>query len=105
MARRRGRNEGSVFQRADGRWCAVVDLGWEGGRRKRKYLYGTTRAEVAEQLTQVLRDKAQGMPVACERQTVGQFLERWLEDSARVSTRPRTFERYVQLIRLHIVPT
>ena len=29
---------------ADGRWCAQLDLGWEGGRRRRKYFYGTTAA-------------------------------------------------------------
>jgi integrase len=104
MAKKRGRNEGSIYQRKDGRWCAVVDLGWENGKRKRKYLYGATRVEVAEQLPKVLRDKAQGLPVAVERQTVGQYLEEWLEDYARVSTRPRTFQRYVELVRLHIIP-
>ena len=98
-------NEGTIYRRKDGRWCAVVNLGWENGGRKRKYLYGETRAEVAAALVKTLRDKAQGLPVVVERQTVGQFLERWLDDSARVSTRPRTFERYVQLVRLHIVPT
>jgi integrase len=104
MARKRGRNEGSVFKRADGRWCAVVDLGWQEGRRKRKYVYGATRQVVAEQLTKLLRDKAQALPVAVERQTVAQFLEHWLDETAKPSTRPRTFERYAQLIRLHIVP-
>jgi integrase len=102
---KRGRNEGTIFKRDDGRWCAAIDLGFENGKRRRKYLYGETRGAVAGELTKVLRNKAQGLPVFIERQTVGQFLERWLEDSARVATRPRTFERYSQLIRLHIVPT
>ena len=26
---RRGKNEGSVYQRNDGRWCAVVSLGYD----------------------------------------------------------------------------
>ncbi len=42
--------------------------------------------------------------MAIERQTVEQYLSRWLEDSAKVSTRPRTSERYTQPINLHIVP-
>ena len=33
MSKRRGRGEGSIVQRADGRWLAGVDLGWHNGRR------------------------------------------------------------------------
>jgi integrase len=106
MARKnRGANEGSIFQRDDGRWCGVVNAGLEGGRRKRKYLYGVTRQEVAEQLTKVLRDKAQGLPVAVGRQTVGQFLNRWLDESVKPNVRPRTFESYELTVRLHLAPT
>ncbi|MGO9602508.1 MAG: tyrosine-type recombinase/integrase [Candidatus Binataceae bacterium] len=105
MARRRGNSEGSIYQRKDGRWCGVVDLGWENGKRKRKSLYGTTRKEVAEALNNALREKEQGFRVAFERQTVKDFLELWLTNSAKGSTRPRTFERYGQLVHLHIIPT
>jgi len=101
---KRGRNEGTIYQRSDGRWCAAVDLGWENGKRKRKYLYGSTRAEVAEQMTKVLREKAQGLPVSVERQTVGHFLEDWLEQSVRPRVRPRTFESWRLIVRRHIVP-
>jgi integrase len=104
MARTRGNSEGSIFPRRDGRWCSAVDLGWENGKRKRKYLYGETRKSVADALNKALRDKALGLPVAMERQTVEQFLKRWLEESAKPSIRPRTFERYGELIRLHIIP-
>ena len=41
---RRGQGEGSVFQRADGRWVAKLDLGWENGKRKRKEFYGPSAA-------------------------------------------------------------
>lgn len=43
---RRGANEGSIFQRKDGRWCAVLHVGYSGGRRQRKAYYGHTREEV-----------------------------------------------------------
>lgn len=32
-ARRRGRGEGSICQRPDGRWMGRVDLGWRDGKR------------------------------------------------------------------------
>jgi len=35
MPRRRGRNEGSIFKRRDGRWEAQLDLGWQDGKRRR----------------------------------------------------------------------
>ena len=38
MATRRGRGEGSITRRADGRWMARVDLGWQDGKRRRKTL-------------------------------------------------------------------
>ncbi len=101
---KRGANEGSIFQRQDGRWSAVVDLGWEGGKRRRKTFYGATRKAVGDALNKALREKAQGLPVAVERQTVEQFLTRWLEASVRPSVRPLTYEQYEQHVRLYINP-
>jgi integrase len=51
MAKQRGNNEGSIYQRKDGRWTAAVSGGRDkSGRSKREYLYGKTRKEVAEEL-------------------------------------------------------
>jgi integrase len=47
---RRGRGEGSIYRRQDGRWAAAISLGWSGGRRRRKTFYGQTRAEVAKEV-------------------------------------------------------
>ena len=44
-----------------------------------KAVYGKTRREVAGKLTKVLREVQQGAALPDERQTVAQFLERWLE--------------------------
>ena len=104
MAKKRGRNEGTIFQRKDGRWCGVVDLGWEGGKRKRKWLYGATRKAVADALNKALRDNSQGLRIAVERQTLGQFLSRWLAESVKPSVRPLTYEQYAQHVRLYIEP-
>ena len=102
--RSRGQNEGSVFQRSDGRWCAVLNLGREGGRRRRKYIYGATAGEVQEQLLKARSDHAAGLPVIVERQTVAQFLQDWLENSVRPSVRPLTHEQYRQHVKLYLGP-
>ena len=39
-----------------------------------------------------------------ERETLGDFLERWLTDVVRPSVRPRTLVSYAQLVNLHVVP-
>ncbi len=104
MARKRGQNEGSIFQRKDGRWCGILNLGWENGRRIRKHLYGATAAEVQDKLLKARSDHSRGLPVTVERQKLAHYLERWLEDSAKVSTRPRTHGRYAELLRLHVIP-
>jgi integrase len=104
MAGKRGQNEGSIYKRPDGRWCAQVNLGYVNGKRKRKYLYGDTRAEVAKQMTTILRDVQQGIPVATERLTVAAFLDRWLEDYVKPSVRPSTYADYETTARLRLKP-
>jgi integrase len=102
----RGRHgEGSISQRSDGRWMARVDLGFINGKRKRKQIYGKTRKEVAEALKVVLHDQQQGLPIAVERQTIEQFIARWLADVVALKTRPRTLQTYREVARLHILPT
>ena len=102
--RRRGRGEGSIVQRTDGRWMARVDLGWADGKRQRKTLYGRTRRKVSDALTRALRAAQDGTLLMDERQTVGQFLARWLSDVAKPRVRPRTLDTYEAAITHHIVP-
>jgi integrase len=102
--RKRGQNEGSIHKRKDGRWVAVVNCGWQGGRLRRKYLYARTRAEAAKKLNAALTDLQKGIPLVVERQTLGQFLEQWLSDCVKPSVRASTFVSYEQQIRVHIIP-
>ncbi len=53
---KRGQNEGSIYKRDDGRWCAVLSLGYVDGKRKRKSFYGDTRKKVQEQLADTVHD-------------------------------------------------
>jgi integrase len=103
--RRRGPNEGNVYQRADGRWVARLHLGYEGGKRRRKHFYGHTRREALEKLDRARADLRLGLPVGGdERQTVGQFLQHWLVDAAKPAVRPRTYVTYESYVRVHLVP-
>jgi len=101
---RRGSNEGSIYKRKDGRYCGVVDAGWMNGKRKRKSFYGKTRKEVLTALNKALGETSRGLPLVSERQTVGQFLEHWLTNVVKPSTRPSTSSSYADTVRLHVIP-
>jgi len=101
---RRGRSEGSIYRRADGRWVASLDLGWISGRRERKSFYGRTRRAVAEQLALKIAAVKSGRVRSDERQTLGAFLEHWLETVAKPRVRARTWITYEAAVRRHIVP-
>ena len=103
MATRRGRGEGSVTRRADGRWMARVDLGWQDGKRCRKTLYGRTKRDVQDKLRVMLHRTDQGLPLVPEQETVGAFLHRWLKFK-KAELRSRSYESYEHLVRAHLLP-
>ncbi|MCM8746829.1 hypothetical protein NET03_09870 [Thermomicrobium sp. CFH 73360] len=95
---RRGRFEGTLYHRADGRWEAKVGLGFINGRWVRKSIYGRTRREVQEKLTILLANVQRSLPVLDERTTVGEFLTQWLT-AIRTRLCPKTFRSYEQIVR------
>lgn len=104
MGRRRGHGEGSIHLREDGRWCASVDLGWINGKRRRKYVYGKTRKEVADKLKVIHRDLGAGLDITTDRQTVKVFLERWLSEVVSQRNKVRTYEGYERIVELYLNP-
>jgi integrase len=100
-AGRRGNGEGTILRRSDGRWAAAIIL----DDYSRKWIYGKTRRDVADRLTKIQRDIAEGRPVINERLTVAEYMNRWLYEVAKQRTRPMTWRGYEHLVRLHILPT
>ena len=102
--KRRGRAEGSIFERADGRWSAEVSLGYDShGKRVRKTVYGVDKGAVAEKLRKLQSDHDAGHLVDTEQMTVGEYLTRWLL-SAKDKTEGNTFARYEQLTNQYLIP-
>jgi integrase len=103
--KRRGRNEGSVFKRADGRWSASVTVGVNAnGKRVRKVVYGATKAEAQEKLLRLQSAKLDGMLADSGKLTVAAFLAQWLEDSARPTIRDATYASYKGIVDNHMSP-
>ena len=95
---RRSNGEGSIFRHSNGRWCGQVSVGFdENGKRIRKSVYGQTRAEVVEKVSQ-LQGKANACRLkASAKTTLGQFTDSWLRDFKRPSVSARTYEWYLNI--------
>lgn len=89
---RRSAGEGSLTQRADGRWQAALQV--EGRRR--------TRAAAAQRLQELIRQAAQAgaLPDPGKR-TVGELLDAWLDTKAP-TVRPRTLADYAAVCWRHV---
>lgn len=102
---KRSNGEGSIWKRADGRWCGAYFVPKPGSTgRARKYVYGRTRKEVYDKLTAISRNVRDGVPVPVGSQTVEGYLGEWLAQVAAVRVRPSTLRSYDMNVRLHITP-
>ena len=97
--RRRGRGEGSIYPRSDGRWVGAVSL----GSGKRKSVYGKTAAEAREKMRKVQQQIESGMLPDTESLTVAAFSHSFLE-STEPTVKESTLRRYEQLLRVHVIP-
>jgi integrase len=90
MGKRRGKGEGSIRQRKDGRWEGSVTTGTTAnGNPKRQFVYGKTRAEVAKRLNELLDRQHKGLLTDPNKTTVAEWLERWLENKTHLTEKSR----------------
>lgn len=94
--------EGSIYQRKDGRWVGVVDLGWMGGKRVRKTVTAQTLKDLRPKFKKLQAQVDSG--VADENMTVEQWLEKWLRDVAGEKNRPSTLRTYRMYVDKWINP-
>jgi integrase len=103
MAKKRGNGEGSISRRKNGVWIAQYSVYTLEGR-KRKTIYGKTRAEVAERLIKAMADRDGGIAYDTGKLTVGDYLDRWLRDSVKGTVKETTYANYSYITRVHISP-
>jgi hypothetical protein len=103
MTVRRGKGEGSIYQRAsDGRWAGIVDLGYVGGKRVRKTVYGKTQREVIAKRKALQASIDSG--VVPDNATLEQWITHWLERIAAHRNRPSTLRGYRTYVHQWIIP-
>jgi integrase len=102
---RRGKGEGSIYQRDDGLWVGAIDLGWVSGKRSRKVLNGRTRAEVVKKMMALQPVIAQGINPVSDLLTVEAYLEAWLRTRIPGTISVRTEMLYARAVHTYINPS
>lgn len=102
----RGNGEGTIFKRHDRNlWVAEIIVGRDNnGKPVRKTFYRKTRKEAYKALLEASVQKKDSLPVNSSKQTVKDFMIRWVEDCVKMSSALRTYECYAGIIRNHIIP-
>jgi integrase len=102
----RANGEGSIYQRtSDKRWLGAVTIGVDSsGRPKRKIVSAKSRAETLKKLRALQRQIDDGLPAPDTRLTVGQLLDRWLDDVNRHQVTISTANNYRAMAEHHIKP-
>jgi integrase len=92
-----------ITKRKDGRYMARYTVHTPDGP-KRKLIYGRKYKEVEKKLAEARGDVARGLVFDADNLKLGEYLGRWLADSVADTVRPTTFERYEQIVWVHIRP-
>jgi integrase len=99
---------GSLRRRGLDAWELRVFVGTEPASGKKLYKYHTlhgTKKEAEREQNRIVREIETGSYVEPSRETVGQFLERWLRDYVEVTiSRPSTRRSYKMITERHVIP-
>lgn len=101
---KRANGEGTIYKRKDGRWVASIHVQTSTQTWERRYLYGKTRRDVEQKLTQLQEKIASDAPIAPTKLTVGTYLVEWVEHVAARRVRHSTLYNYRLYIERHLVP-
>ncbi len=109
--KRRGRGEGAIYQReSDGRWTANVTVGYRPAAddptkliRIRKVVYGDTKAEVQQRLSELLEQKGAVVPGDTP-STLKGGMDFWLDCNVKPTVDPATYALHKQRTAAYIWP-
>src|SRR5262245_66121505 len=97
---------GSIRPQGKGSWEVRLYLGrgHDGRRRYKSHTVAGTTRDARRLLTGLLHGLDTGTYVEPSRITVTHYLARWLADYARTNVGGRTYQRYEEIVRVHLVP-
>ena len=98
--------KGNITRRGKNSWRIKFDIeGTPGIRQTRFVTVRGTKKEAQIEAAKIIASTSNGEYVDGSKETVEGFVTRWLRDWATGNTSNKTYNRYEQLLRLHIVPS
>lgn len=122
MTGRRGKGEGSIYQRHDhescppavagerpehrchGRWVATISYPNDTGKRDRKVIYGKTKTEVINKRKAAEKKAPPKREREARAHTVKSWMNEWLTEVAAPDLKPQTIKSHRSKIDQYIVP-
>jgi integrase len=97
---------GSIKHRGKGIWTIVIDLprGEDGKRKQKRITVHGRKGQAEKELTRVLNELEQGVPLDASKMPLADYLEIWLRDVVSLRNRLRTIEGYRTIVRKYLVP-
>ena len=104
MAKRRANGEGNIRKRSDGRWEGRYTAGRapNTGKAIYKNVLVKTQKECKEKLKRAIEENAKVDTIKGEQYTVGQWMDVWFENCAKIKVRPSSHKTYQGYIDNHI---
>lgn len=105
--KRRRPGEGSVSQRPNGTYVAVVELAPDPktGKRRRRFLYGKTEAAVLNSLRDARRQLDDSGDLPTSDMLLSKWLTYWLEHIAYDRVKPGTLQSYRTAVTQYLTPS
>ena len=96
---------GQIIERGKNKYLVRIYLGIESGKRKyhNKTIHGNKK-DAEKYLTKALRERDLGTFVEPSKETVAEYMDKWLETVVKARVREKTHRDYGDRIRLYIKP-
>ncbi len=103
--RSRGNGDGDVWPRKNSEGKITGYRGaYFGPDGKRRYVSGKTKEETRNELRKARADADRGVVFDAQNLKVSEYMDRWLRDSVKDTVRTSTYQRYEEIVKLHINP-
>src|SRR5829696_5113950 len=102
MARKkRASGEGTIRKRTNGLWEARLSI---SGQYRTKSFYGKTQADARHKREEARKALEAGHSLDSQRQTVGEYLQGWIDGPLKSSVAPKTYADYAWICRKYLIP-
>lgn len=99
---KRGEN---IYKRKDGRYEGRYVVGKTcGGKTRFGYVYGYQYGEVRKALILKKAEHARKLPSVGSRETVAEWMARWMSEELLGSVKPSSYQTYVRICKKHLLP-